>query len=454
MQQRNWRNKTTPELINLMEGSIDIRLYLIAEKGPLSFTFQDDNSKKYFVNIGDKVTCSCNNTGKNEHCIHTIYTLNRMFKIDFADPLINQIGFTDSELSKMIETRNSLINKVSSVNSNITKVKNTGAGLKILNDGKRKCLSEDANCPICQEDMYSQDNLFYCSDSCGSNFHSNCIKIWMTNKKNSGDDRIPCPMCRSNFNEDEINKNQLKAQGDTTKHNNRRHFKVSCKICGRNNLKGERFHCLNCEDFDICIECFFLEKHDKKHFLLIKKAPEDKWQGLENNQSVVNKKKDHLFKKYTISQLKLTQFLPTLLKLESLSKNDLNLDGEVDDLEHTLERLEQMKLSEVKPQEKCIICNSKHKSSLPNLAFKLLDCGHVVHMKCSEKLFKINEQSNTVGENFNICTLDQKVIFPGLTSLKFKVKVHEEGNNNNQNNNISNEEKKAKAMSNNQLHQY
>ncbi len=89
MQQRNWRSKPTPELLNLMEASIDLRLYLIAEKGPLSFTFQDDSNKKLFVNIGDKISCSCSES-KQDHCIHTLYTLNHLFKMDFCDPLIIQ----------------------------------------------------------------------------------------------------------------------------------------------------------------------------------------------------------------------------------------------------------------------------------------------------------------------------------------------------------------------------
>ena len=420
MQQRNWRSKKTPEIIKLMESSIDLRLYLIAEKGPLSFTFQDDNSKKFFVNIGDKISCSCNQN-KNEHCIHTIYTLNRMFKIDFLDPLILQISFTDSELSKMIGTRTRIVDNIltpgghQSKNNKLDKDSNSNTD-KL----KRKHLTEDTFCSICQEDMYTQDNLFYCSESCGTNFHSKCIKIWMTSRKN---EQITCPMCRKKLNEDEINKTEMKAAHQDNKTlNNRRHMKIDCKNCGRANIKGERFHCLNCEDFDICIECYLAGKHDKQHLILIKNQPDEKWQGIE----VINKK-DQLFnKKYTISQQKLVHFLTNQLKNQEPKSSgiDLILDGRVDDLDYTLERLEQMQINDLasSSSEKCIVCKSKHKSSLPNLVFKELPCGHIVHLKCSEQIFKISEKGNTVGENFNLCSIDKKCIYPGLLSLKFKVK--------------------------------
>ena len=105
--QRIWRSKPSHELIKIFEESVDLRLYLVHEKGPLSFTFQDEKSKKYFINIGDKITCNCAGTKKDqkEHCVHTIYVLNKIFKISFTDQLILQLQYSDSEINKMLESR-------------------------------------------------------------------------------------------------------------------------------------------------------------------------------------------------------------------------------------------------------------------------------------------------------------------------------------------------------------
>ena len=100
---KNLKNKINESILKIMEDSVDIKLYLLQEKGPLSFTFQDEkNSKKVNVSIGSKIECSCLENNKNEHCVHTIYVLNRFFKLKFNDVLILQTGFSDAELSKMI----------------------------------------------------------------------------------------------------------------------------------------------------------------------------------------------------------------------------------------------------------------------------------------------------------------------------------------------------------------
>jgi len=92
-------------MLKLMEESIEIKLYLLQEKGPLSFTFQEENnSKKINISIGKKIECSCG--VKNEHCVHSFYVLNRFFRLKFNDPLIIQIGYSDAELTKLIDIRN------------------------------------------------------------------------------------------------------------------------------------------------------------------------------------------------------------------------------------------------------------------------------------------------------------------------------------------------------------
>ena len=56
---------------------------------------------------------------------------------------------------------------------------------------------QGADCPICFDDltgMANLDQLTFCQTTCGTNFHSDCIKIWTRQAEQA---RTPtCPACR------------------------------------------------------------------------------------------------------------------------------------------------------------------------------------------------------------------------------------------------------------------
>lgn len=391
--QRIWKNKPNKDHIKLMEESVDITLYLVQEKGPLSFTFQNEHKKKFHVNVGESISCSCSG-GRPQHCVHSLYVLNRMFKIQLDNPLIFQTGYTDAELGKMINWREDRISKKEKKKKKENATHET--------NGVRMSLFDDISCSICQEDMYSAENLFYCSNSCGHNYHMHCIKVWAEHKKASSD-IVSCPMCRSVWEEEEIKKATVKAMTDKT--SLKRHKGIECKICNRANIKAERFHCLLCENFDMCVECLILQKHDIDHPLLIKKNPEEKWIGVEYEKGSSSDCK------FSILNIKLAQFLVSLLK-------DFNKS-------ETEEPSKQI-------SKQCVVCKSERASSLQLLRFKkLTNCSHLVHFKCAENIFKVqyNAKINNyyfINKHFNTCRLDSILIFPGLNSLNFKLKVEDE----------------------------
>jgi len=47
--------------------------------------------------IGSEIKCSCGG-GLQEHCIHTIFAMLKIFRISSADPLIWQLSFLDIEV--------------------------------------------------------------------------------------------------------------------------------------------------------------------------------------------------------------------------------------------------------------------------------------------------------------------------------------------------------------------
>ena len=80
------------------------RYYLVAENGPTKLTLEANNKKKYKISVGSEITCSCGG-GRVEHCVHTIYALMKIFRIEEGDPLLWQLSFTDTELEKILERR-------------------------------------------------------------------------------------------------------------------------------------------------------------------------------------------------------------------------------------------------------------------------------------------------------------------------------------------------------------
>ena len=419
---KNLKNKINESILKIMEDSVDIKLYLLQEKGPLSFTFQDEkNSKKVNVSIGSKIECSCLENNKNEHCVHTIYVLNRFFKLKFNDVLILQTGFSDAELSKMIEIRMKKNEKSENLTEKFTKHRLSTQNIsQILHEdinSNRMHLSDDTSCPICQEDMYSFEKLLYCSKSCGHNFHMHCMKVWIDHKKapsNSyethSNNKLTCPMCRGELDEELIAKTQSIVNNNPNSYNpkqNKPHKNITCKICSRTNIKGERVHCLICENLDFCIEC--ISKHDSNHFLVCKKHPDENWVGCEISNNAIS-----------IKNIKLSQFLINLLEyteIDTIEENEM--ENEENNNTNQIASVNNF-------DRKCMVCNGNKKSKLEMMRYKKLNCGHIIHLKCCEKIFNFKDNDYN-----NKCVIDKIVIFKGLLSIKIKnpeVNKNVEGN--------------------------
>jgi hypothetical protein len=444
--QRQWRSKPTKELIKIFENSVDLKLYLVQERGPLSFVFQDKERKKISVSIGDIVSCSCGG-GRIEHCIHSIWVLNRMFKIQFNDPLILQLGFTDPELSKIIESRLKR-EKEGNTNTHLSKNKKNkndpDDDSTTLNSpsGNRMDLYEDPTCPICQEDMYNIEGLFFCVDSCGHNFHLSCLKVWAEHKKATSD-IISCPMCRAQWNEEEMKRMIIKNMAERSKNLIiLPHKGINCKECSRMNIKAERFHCLNCKEVDLCVECFNLSKHDSSHYFLMKKKPEEKWLGIDNQSEGVlgSSSKLNGLETYHVKNIKLSQFLISILK-DYDKKNTDGVNPIIEEDENNSSVINESNTQNNQGSNlnihKCIVCNSDRSSALQLLKFKTLpNCKHLVHFKCADIIFKtysrekFNDKEIYVDANFNKCKHDKTDIFPGLASLKFRLYQSENSGDN------------------------
>lgn len=105
-----YRSKPTKEFMILYDVALSSRYFLIQEQGPTKLTLEASNGKKYKIQFGSEATCTCGG-GRKEHCVHTIYTMLKIFKIDEADPLLWQLAFTDTEIDKILENREGMMLK-------------------------------------------------------------------------------------------------------------------------------------------------------------------------------------------------------------------------------------------------------------------------------------------------------------------------------------------------------
>ena len=90
-----YRSRIPTHIIQLLDVASRITLFLVGQTGHLSFTFKDRLDNKYKTSIGPEVKCSCS-TQRNDHCIHTIYILLKIFKISVENPIMWQAAYVDS----------------------------------------------------------------------------------------------------------------------------------------------------------------------------------------------------------------------------------------------------------------------------------------------------------------------------------------------------------------------
>jgi hypothetical protein len=76
-----YRQKMPTHILQLISVASRITLYLVGENGPTCFIFKDRLNNKHKVSIGDQIKCTCQ-PHKNDHCIHSIYVLIRIFNIN------------------------------------------------------------------------------------------------------------------------------------------------------------------------------------------------------------------------------------------------------------------------------------------------------------------------------------------------------------------------------------
>jgi len=373
-----WRNKPTSNIQETLDSAAQLKLYLLQETGPTSFVFRDESQNKFKVSIGREVTCTCD-PHKKDHCIHTLYVLLKIFKMNANNPLIWQASYLDPEIGELIRNRYNpqtdrpkKIEKFLKRSSNL-KVKKTTSAL-------RQNINEEDLCPICHENMTKEEGIAYCKKSCGNNFHFKCILIWAEHKNLVGDS-ISCPMCRCDWGKNaygELVKEFEEFQSQLILHKG--HKCGTCKGNKQKYIKGRLFHCIHCDSFEICEACFLGFEHYEHNRYLIKETIDDEWRPAPNREKVVWNQKD--FDEINIEDLK--EKIP---KLKLMSEKELNFQKFIlscfSDASSTIQNQEGnyniLSIVGLDVKKSCSYC---HSDNVNISKLKRLLCGHFLHGHC------------------------------------------------------------------------
>lgn len=124
--------------------------------------------------------------------------------------------------------------------------------------------------------MVNTQHIVWCQHGCGNNFHSKCFKAWADNCRSD----VTCPLCRGVWTPQDLA--QLSKPTKFTLDTNI-HIGVRCGGCSTAPIKGNRYKCTTCTDYNLCEECFANRNIHGTHSFITRSKParrhqdDDEW---------------------------------------------------------------------------------------------------------------------------------------------------------------------------------
>eukprot|EP01040_Poterioochromonas_malhamensis_P004732 gene4732-5078_t len=220
-------NKPPENWFTLLQALSERTLFLMSRNGPTVFKIRDEDDKMFKVTLGNPHTCTCEDYSRQKYCIHTIYCLTKVLRVDKQHPFAYQTSLTDTELDQVLHgqcavgdgrrrinatrtqrairrpsndaedtSSNGNNNEITSTEKKLEKPNFLSSSEKV----KRKELIEDEEniCPICQDDLKEDQLLTWCRRGCGSNLHAQCMMKYHQHKT-SINQNTHCPLCREDW---------------------------------------------------------------------------------------------------------------------------------------------------------------------------------------------------------------------------------------------------------------
>ncbi|KAL4441582.1 hypothetical protein ABPG74_021514 [Tetrahymena malaccensis] len=384
----------------LIDQAQELKLFQVSENGPSQFIFKDEEGEKFRIQIGYTISCTCQQLRINNQCVHTVFVLSKKFRVNSENPIIWQGSYTDQETEdiinlKYMHKRNNAAGNNSQSRQNYLIARQgtqkIDQALKNAKQQLRQPLDEESICPICQEDMKDDQPLTYCRKKCGNNFHIKCLRVWIDHKLSSGD-KITCPMCRCDMTNgifDDIRKDE-----DEFNIKYVTHFGKNCSGCNKKNILGNLFHCLYCDNLDLCNYCYDSMQHPVHQKFLLKKKKDCEWEiapqrikkpqfgnlnALKTGIDTINSRqlKNGIDLKPTQIYSSLNDYFVSCFSLFKDLNQELQLQSGLSIIGQEMN----------KSKNYCALCNQIDNHGL----MRKLSCGHGIDSLCLKQLISQNE---------------------------------------------------------------
>jgi Ring finger domain/SWIM zinc finger len=208
-----------------LERALTQRLYLVhhddipAAKSvtadtAVNFTVLGSTGNVYTVVVSLQPSCNCPDfCRRHDMCKHIMFVLLKVVGLKVDHSLSYQKAYVVSELKELLTKLRARIRRVGGshtavlanehVQAAVVASASAAAAAAAATDDneetkqetgvQRRSLDEDADCPICFDDLTSEslNALVYCQSTCGANFHAACIARWLSAASTKS-----CPNCR------------------------------------------------------------------------------------------------------------------------------------------------------------------------------------------------------------------------------------------------------------------
>ncbi|EGD79440.1 STE/STE11/MEKK2 protein kinase [Salpingoeca rosetta] len=165
-------------------------LYLLYQDGPRCFTIRSD-SKRFKILLKP---FRCSHCGEKK-CIHVLFVLLRVLKLDETHNLVTAPVATDHELDEVLDT---FIQDRTRQRQERVDAARAGGDSDDTTASHHPHDDEDQDCPICLLPLVEGECVSACSE-CHHALHVHCLTVWADNQRQ---DRVPvsCPLCRAAWN--------------------------------------------------------------------------------------------------------------------------------------------------------------------------------------------------------------------------------------------------------------
>eukprot|EP00466_Bigelowiella_natans_P020653 jgi/Bigna1/139537/aug1.51_g14245 len=170
--QHAWRAKPTTDEKEMMDSLDSCRLYVLQQRGPLSFIVKRDGEKgKHRVMIGEKQSCSCHQDN-TKLCQHLFFVMIKVLRVSRDNPLVWQLSLVDREIGDILAGKYTKRTRETKPLAFRKKEAQTSKA-------ERRQIISGEPCPICYSEM-EEDNeaIVFCDVKCGRGIHAKCMQVW------------------------------------------------------------------------------------------------------------------------------------------------------------------------------------------------------------------------------------------------------------------------------------